>query len=72
VPLIAYQRYALGRRAFEVPVVEQYLYYFSSGQGATISRLSSISDSTGTLENYAYLGLGAWEPSCFAPIRCPE
>jgi hypothetical protein len=33
-------------------------YYYSSGLNSSISRLSSLSDSTGTLESYSYLGLG--------------
>lgn len=33
-------------------------YNYSSGLNSTISRLSSLSDSTGTLESYSYLGLG--------------
>jgi YD repeat-containing protein len=32
-------------------------YNYSSGLNDTISRLSSLSDSTGTLESYSYLGL---------------
>src|SRR5207302_5698974 len=32
-------------------------YNYASGLDASISRLSSISDSTGTLEAYSYLGL---------------
>jgi RHS repeat-associated protein len=33
-------------------------YNYASGLDDSISRLSSISDATGTLESYAYLGLG--------------
>ena len=33
-------------------------YNYSSGLNDTISRLSSLSDSTGTVESYKYLGLG--------------
>jgi RHS repeat-associated protein len=33
-------------------------YNYSSGLNGSISRLSSLSDSTGTLESYDYLGLG--------------
>jgi YD repeat-containing protein len=33
-------------------------YNYSSGINDSISRLSSLSDSTGTLESYSYLGLG--------------
>ena len=33
-------------------------YNYSSGLNSTISRLSSLSDSTGTLESYSYMGLG--------------
>ena len=33
-------------------------YNYSSGLNSTISRLSSLSDSTGTLEAYSYMGLG--------------
>src|SRR5207237_4074892 len=32
-------------------------YNYSSGLNDSISRLSSLSDSTGTLESYSYLGL---------------
>ncbi len=31
---------------------------YSSGLNDTISRLSSLSDTSGTLESYSYLGLG--------------
>src|SRR6185437_6691686 len=34
-------------------------YNYSSGLNDGISRLSSLSDSTGTLESYSYLGLSA-------------
>jgi hypothetical protein len=33
-------------------------YYYSSGLNSNISRLSSLSDTSGTLESYEYLGLG--------------
>src|SRR5262249_27753040 len=33
-------------------------YNYASGVDSSISRLSSISDSSGTLESYKYLGLG--------------
>ena len=33
-------------------------YNYSSGLNSTISRLSSLSDSSGTLESYSYMGLG--------------
>src|SRR5882672_3422070 len=33
-------------------------YNYASGLDSSISRLSSLSDSTGTLESYSYLGLG--------------
>ena len=33
-------------------------YNYNSGLDSTISRLSSISDSSATLESYLYLGLG--------------
>jgi RHS repeat-associated protein len=33
-------------------------YNYSSGLNSSISRLSSLSDSTGALESYSYLGLG--------------
>ena len=33
-------------------------YNYAAGLDDRISRLSSLSDSTGTLEGYAYLGLG--------------
>lgn len=33
-------------------------YNYSSGLNSNISRLSSLSDTTGTLESYSYLGLG--------------
>src|SRR5256714_5565944 len=33
-------------------------YNYSSGLNDSVSRLSSLSDSTGTLESYSYLGLG--------------
>ena len=33
-------------------------YNYNTGVDSTISRLSSLSDNSGTLESYAYLGLG--------------
>ena len=33
-------------------------YNYSSGLNDTISRLSSLSDTSGTLESYSYLGRG--------------
>jgi len=33
-------------------------YNYASGLDSTISRLSSLSDNSGTLESYAYVGLG--------------
>jgi len=37
---------------------ETVTYNYSSGLNNSISRLSSVSDQTGTLESYSYLGLG--------------
>jgi hypothetical protein len=35
-------------------------YNYNTGVDSTISRLSSISDSSATLEAYTYLGLAQW------------